>query len=185
MRHHAGGGERRRVCFAGSETFPPEAGEDASHRAIVVGYGPVGQTVVRLLSEYDVDSTVELLEGLAPRLLELADDIRRLGFEPHEYRRLRGEGRREEIILYVVSIALHALLAGLGSPVGKKDWAEAPMPWLFQAAPWVRAWTRASRAAVVVCTEPAVPPDSVTTISVNGAPQGSSGLGRVLRTAAT
>jgi monovalent cation:H+ antiporter-2, CPA2 family len=37
---------------------PAEVGEDASHRAIVVGYGPVGQTVVRLLSEYEVESTV-------------------------------------------------------------------------------------------------------------------------------
>jgi tRNA-splicing ligase RtcB (3'-phosphate/5'-hydroxy nucleic acid ligase) len=70
---------------------------------------------------------------------DLAADIRRLGFEPHEHRRVRGEGRREEINLYVDSIALHALLAGLGSPVGKKDWAESPMPWLVEAAPWVRA----------------------------------------------
>ncbi|HEY0023589.1 MAG TPA: RtcB family protein [Longimicrobium sp.] len=70
---------------------------------------------------------------------DLARDIRRLGFEPHEYRRVRGEGRREEINLYVDSIALHALLAGLGSPVGKKAWPESPMSWLFEAAPWVRA----------------------------------------------
>jgi tRNA-splicing ligase RtcB len=69
----------------------------------------------------------------------LAEDIRRLGFTPREHRRVRGEGRREEINLYVDSIALHALLAGLGSPVGKKDWPESPMPWLFHAAPWVRA----------------------------------------------
>ncbi|HLM68891.1 MAG TPA: RtcB family protein, partial [Longimicrobium sp.] len=70
---------------------------------------------------------------------DLAEDIRRLGFEPGEHRRVRAEGRREEIHLYVDSIALHALLAGLGSPVGKKNWAEAPMPWLMEAAPWVRA----------------------------------------------
>jgi tRNA-splicing ligase RtcB len=70
---------------------------------------------------------------------DLAQDIRVLGFEPREFRRVRGEGRREEISLYVDSIALHALLAGLGSPVGKKDWPESPMPWLFEAAPWVRA----------------------------------------------
>jgi tRNA-splicing ligase RtcB len=70
---------------------------------------------------------------------DLADDFRRLGFEPREYRRVRAEGRREEINLYVDSIALHALLAGLGSPAGKKDWAESPMPWLANAAPWVRA----------------------------------------------
>jgi tRNA-splicing ligase RtcB (3'-phosphate/5'-hydroxy nucleic acid ligase) len=70
---------------------------------------------------------------------ELAQDLRTLGFDPREHRRVRGEGRREEINLYVDSIALHALLGGLGSPVGKKDWPESPMPWLFEAAPWVRA----------------------------------------------
>jgi tRNA-splicing ligase RtcB (3'-phosphate/5'-hydroxy nucleic acid ligase) len=68
----------------------------------------------------------------------LADDFRRLGFTPKEHRRNRGEGRRDEINLYVDSVALHAMLAALGSPVGKKDWPEAPMPWLFEAAPWVR-----------------------------------------------
>lgn len=44
-----------------SATPPPpaaEAVEDASHRAIVVGYGPVGQTVVRLLKEHEVEPTV-------------------------------------------------------------------------------------------------------------------------------
>src|SRR6185369_15105583 len=31
---------------------------DSAHRAIVVGYGPVGRTVVRLLREHEVESTV-------------------------------------------------------------------------------------------------------------------------------
>ncbi|HEX8392647.1 MAG TPA: RtcB family protein, partial [Longimicrobium sp.] len=70
---------------------------------------------------------------------DLSDDLRRLGFAPRAHRRVRAPGRREEIHLYVDSIALHALLAGLGSPVGKKDWAESPMPWLFAAPAWMRA----------------------------------------------
>ncbi|CAA9322343.1 MAG: RNA-2',3'-PO4:RNA-5'-OH ligase [uncultured Gemmatimonadetes bacterium] len=69
----------------------------------------------------------------------LAADFRRLGFEPKEHRRWRKEGWREEINLYVGSTALHALFAALGSPVGKKDWAAQPMPWLMGMPAWVRA----------------------------------------------
>ena len=68
----------------------------------------------------------------------MREDFRRLGFEPRENRRVRAEGRREEIHLYVNSAALHALFAALGSPVGKKAWPARPMPWLFEAAAWVR-----------------------------------------------
>jgi CPA2 family monovalent cation:H+ antiporter-2 len=37
---------------------PRRISESARHRAIVVGYGPVGQSVVRLLREHQVESTV-------------------------------------------------------------------------------------------------------------------------------
>jgi CPA2 family monovalent cation:H+ antiporter-2 len=46
--------------FAGSSSAPPAAEPSPAdaNRAIVVGYGPVGQTVVRLLRENDVEATV-------------------------------------------------------------------------------------------------------------------------------
>ena len=36
-------------------------------------------------------------------------------------------------------MALHALCAGLGAPVGKKEWPASPMPWLFRMPAWARA----------------------------------------------
>jgi tRNA-splicing ligase RtcB (3'-phosphate/5'-hydroxy nucleic acid ligase) len=69
---------------------------------------------------------------------ELATDFRQLGFEPTIYRRARGAGRREEINVGMYSVALHALLAALGSPVGKKHWPQDSMSWLFAAPDWVR-----------------------------------------------
>ena len=70
---------------------------------------------------------------------DLREDIVRLGFTPREHRRVKAVGLREEINLYVDSVALHALLAALGAPVGKKNWPEHPMPWLFAQPAWVRA----------------------------------------------
>lgn len=70
---------------------------------------------------------------------DLRADFRRLGFEPREHRRRHKEGWREEINMYVGSSALHALFAGLGSPVGRKDWVAEPMPWLMRMPAWARA----------------------------------------------
>ena len=66
-------------------------------------------------------------------------DLLRIGFAPRVHRRTRREGYREEIHVYVGSVALHSLFAALGSPVGKKDWPPQPMAWLFGAPAWVRA----------------------------------------------
>lgn len=70
---------------------------------------------------------------------DLRTDLIRLGFTPHEHRRVKAPGLREEINLYVDSVALHALLAALGSPVGKKNWPAEPMTWLFEQPAWMRA----------------------------------------------
>ncbi|HEX2090954.1 MAG TPA: RtcB family protein [Longimicrobiaceae bacterium] len=69
----------------------------------------------------------------------IVEDFRRIGFEPRIHRRTRREGYREEIHVYVGSRSLHALFAALGSPVGKKDWSESPMPWLLNLPAWLRA----------------------------------------------
>ncbi|HEV2147753.1 MAG TPA: RtcB family protein [Longimicrobiaceae bacterium] len=70
---------------------------------------------------------------------DVVEDVRRIGFEPRTYRRTRKEGYREENHVSVGSRSLHALFAALGSPVGKKNWAESPMPWLLDLPPWLRA----------------------------------------------
>jgi tRNA-splicing ligase RtcB len=69
----------------------------------------------------------------------VAADFGRVGFSASTYRRVRGAGSRVEICVRVASTALHALLAALGSPVGRKSWGASPMEWLFDAPPWVRA----------------------------------------------
>jgi CPA2 family monovalent cation:H+ antiporter-2 len=51
------------------------APKDAAHRAIVVGHGPIGQTVVRLLSD----------RGIEPTIIEMNIET---------YRNLRSQGRR-------------------------------------------------------------------------------------------
>lgn len=70
---------------------------------------------------------------------DLVHDFARLGYRALVYRRERHPQRRPEILVRVNSVALHALFAALGSPVGKKVWPEEPMPWLFEMAPWLRA----------------------------------------------
>jgi K+:H+ antiporter len=47
---------RRRTPAESSDTGPEL--RDAAHRAVVIGYGPVGRTVTRLLQENDIDVTV-------------------------------------------------------------------------------------------------------------------------------
>jgi tRNA-splicing ligase RtcB len=68
----------------------------------------------------------------------LCADLRRLGFEPRIAQRRRRPDYEEERHIYVDSVHLHALLAAI-APVGKKSWAEDPMPWLFDEAAWLRA----------------------------------------------
>jgi tRNA-splicing ligase RtcB len=65
-------------------------------------------------------------------------DIEAVGFQPREHRRTRPNGSNE-IHVKVGSVALRALLAAMGAPVGRKAWPERPMPWLFRAPAWVRA----------------------------------------------
>ncbi|HEX6276613.1 MAG TPA: cation:proton antiporter [Polyangiaceae bacterium] len=53
-----------------TELGPPRpSGRDAVHRAVVVGYGPVGQTVVRVLRENGIESTVIELNHETARTL--------------------------------------------------------------------------------------------------------------------
>src|SRR5918997_1465336 len=64
-------------------------------------------------------------------------DIVALGFPARQYRRRRPNGSNE-IHVTAGSVALHALLVAMGAPVGRKEWPEQPMPWLFRAPAWVR-----------------------------------------------
>ena len=59
-------------------------------------------------------------------------DFERLGFRPAVYTRRRGPSMRPEIHVRANSVALHALFASLGSPIGKKAWSRDPMPWLLE-----------------------------------------------------
>lgn len=70
---------------------------------------------------------------------QVLEDFRRIGFEARAHRRRKKAAYREEIHVYVGSTSLHSLFAALGSPVGKKDWAAVPMPWLLDLPPWLRA----------------------------------------------
>jgi tRNA-splicing ligase RtcB len=71
----------------------------------------------------------------------IADDLSRIGFRASVHVRSRGKGRRDEHCVRSASIALHALLAALGCPVGRKvdGWPRRPMRWLFDLPPWLRA----------------------------------------------
>jgi intein/homing endonuclease len=66
-------------------------------------------------------------------------DLRALGYAPRTYRRERGSSRRTEIHVCVGSRKFHRQLVDLGSPVGKKRWAELPMRWILDAPHSVRA----------------------------------------------
>ena len=68
-------------------------------------------------------------------------DLTTLGFRARTYVRPRGPARRDEHCVRVSSIALHALLARLGVPVGRKvdGWPARPMRWLFALPDWMRA----------------------------------------------
>ena len=82
----------------------------------------------------------------------IAGDIRALGFTPRRATRSRGTRRKDEICIYVGSVALHALLEAMGSPVGSKSWPAAPMPWLFNQPAWLRAQFLSSFASAEMST---------------------------------
>ena len=44
--------------LAGAAVPPTAADRDPRHRAVVIGYGPVGRTVARLLRQNDVTPTI-------------------------------------------------------------------------------------------------------------------------------
>lgn len=66
-------------------------------------------------------------------------DFARLGYQARIACRERVPGRKAEVHVYVSSMALHALFAALGSPVGRKIWSATPMAWLFTLPAWIRA----------------------------------------------
>ncbi len=78
----------------------------------------------------------------------IVGDVARLGYSANVHRRDRGSRRAREIHVCVNSVELHARLAELGSPVGRKRWHRTPMPWLLDAPAWARAlWLSAFASA--------------------------------------
>jgi tRNA-splicing ligase RtcB len=69
----------------------------------------------------------------------VAHDFEHLGYRATIARRTRDTNRKDELHVYVSSVALHAFYEALGSPVGKQQWPAEPMPWLFALPSWVRA----------------------------------------------
>lgn len=69
----------------------------------------------------------------------IVEDARRLGFEPRAYTRRKAPHLRPEICVRINSVAFHALLAGLGIPVGKKRWARGALAWIEDVPSWLRA----------------------------------------------
>ena len=66
-------------------------------------------------------------------------DFETLGYSARIHRRRRGAQRRDELLVRVGSVALHARLAGLGSPVGRKVWNRGDLGWVLEAPRWGRA----------------------------------------------
>jgi len=71
--------------------------------------------------------------------MAVAADVESLGFTPRWTVRRKARHLKPEIAVRIGSVALHALLAAMGAPVGKKSWVEEPMPWLFDLPAWLRA----------------------------------------------
>ena len=126
----------------------PRAAEALTRRGLCPVRGDDARlaALVRLLGVVSGDGhlsrsgkTVALYTTSERDAVDVATDFAALGFPPRVYRRARGVGRRNEILVRVGSTALHALFEALGSPVGRKSWPDDPMPWLFAAPPWVRA----------------------------------------------
>ena len=66
-------------------------------------------------------------------------DVERLGVTPGTHVRRKAAHLKPEIAVRINSVAVHALLAALGCPVGKKQWPDEPMPWLLALPSWLRA----------------------------------------------
>lgn len=103
-------------------TLPPEPpaadGEGKKHRAVVVGYGPVGRTLVKLLSENGVEPTViEMNHETVARLNQKG------------IRAVYGDAARKEIL---ESAGIHGaeslVVAASGSPADVIDAARAENP---------------------------------------------------------
>ncbi len=127
---------------------PARAADALRERALLPlrGDDPRFPTLVRLLGYVSGDGHLAR-DGKAVSVYtvheeDAADavaDVARLGFRASTYRRSRGPRRRDELCVRASSTALHALLAALGTPVGRKRWTRDPMRWLFDAPDWVRA----------------------------------------------
>jgi tRNA-splicing ligase RtcB len=100
---------------------------------------------------------------------ELADDFARIGFAASTYRRARGAGRQDEYCVRVHSVALHALFAALGSPVGRKRWPAEAMPWLFALPPWMRAQVLSGFASAEMSTPRLQPGGAVANLALKQA----------------
>jgi CPA2 family monovalent cation:H+ antiporter-2 len=77
------------------------ASSSAAHRAIVVGYGPVGQTVVRLLIDRGIEPTVIEMNIEIVRRLQQQEGIRAVygDVNQHEVRETAGISKAASLIL--------------------------------------------------------------------------------------
>ncbi len=84
---------------------------------------------------------VSLYTSIPEDALDLRGDLRSLGVDAGLDIRRRGAGVRTQYVVRAGSVGLHALLAALGCPVGRKvaAWAAEPFPWLFELPGWMRA----------------------------------------------
>ncbi|WP_354702522.1 RtcB family protein [Paraconexibacter sp. AEG42_29] len=71
----------------------------------------------------------------------IAADLERVGFRASIHVRERGARRRDEHCVRCSSVDLHALLAAMGCPVGRKvdGWPANPLGWVLDLEPWQRA----------------------------------------------
>lgn len=96
--------------------------------------------------------SVSIYSTVATDVEALAADARLIGRNPRVYRRVRAATRRPEILLRIGSKELHAQLAELGSPVGRKRWDLPRLAWLLEAPAWVRAHFLSSFASAEMST---------------------------------
>ncbi|MEY2515862.1 MAG: hypothetical protein QOJ89_3220 [bacterium] len=117
---------------------------------------------------------------LAEDAVSIAADITAIGFHPSLCIRSRGPRRRDEQCVRVSSTALHALLAALGCPVGRKvdGWPEQPMRWLFELPAWLRAQV-ASGLASAEGTMPAVRRGALAPLAIKQAGTTAHAIGLV------
>ena len=97
---------------------------------------------------------VALFTSVAEDAVALRDDLTNLGFEPALDVRERGGNVRTQYVVRVGSTGLHALLASMGCPVGRKAerWAADPFPWLLELPGWMRALFLSSFASAEATT---------------------------------